>query len=105
MNLIEVLRKCARFLMIALCVPALGCQSLSLQKSSPNGTPVWIDTDPAVGVKERDVDDGLALIQSFHSPELEIKGISVVFGNASLDQVFPIGKEIARRFGPKGVQT
>ena len=29
---------------------------------------VWIDTDPAVGAPDRDVDDGLALLQAFHSP-------------------------------------
>ncbi len=62
--------------------------------------PVWIDTDPAIGVPERDVDDGFALIQAFHSPELEIRGVSVVFGNAPLDRGVPIAERLTRAFGP-----
>ena len=34
--------------------------------AAPASTPVWIDTDPAIGEPERDVDDGLALVQAFH---------------------------------------
>ena len=66
--------------------------------------PVWIDTDPSVqqeGVHE--VDDGFALVQAFRSKELEIRGVSVVFGNAPLARAFPIGQEIVRRYGRKGV--
>ncbi|MPY89472.1 MAG: nucleoside hydrolase [Luteitalea sp.] len=66
---------------------------------------VWIDTDPAVGIPERDVDDGLALIQAFHSPELVIRGVSVVFGNAPLADAFPIGQRVVERFGPRGLQV
>jgi pyrimidine-specific ribonucleoside hydrolase len=55
---------------------------------------VWIDTDPAAGIKNRDVDDGLALLQAFYSPEIKIEGISVVFGNTPLKQAFPIAKEM-----------
>ena len=66
-------------------------------------TPVWIDTDPAIGEPERDVDDGVAMIQAFHSPELAIRGISVVFGNASLERGLPIAQDLTRRFGPKDV--
>ena len=61
---------------------------------------VWIDTDPAAGVHERDVDDALALVQAFRSPELRLRGISVVYGNCSLAEGFPIAEELARRFGP-----
>jgi pyrimidine-specific ribonucleoside hydrolase len=66
---------------------------------------VWIDTDPAVGVKDRDVDDGFALLQAFHSPELRLRGVSVVFGNTTLDRAWPIGRSIVRRFGPSGVRA
>jgi inosine-uridine nucleoside N-ribohydrolase len=66
---------------------------------------VWIDTDPAVGVKARDVDDGLALLQAFHSPELAVRGVSVVFGNTSLSRAWPIGRTIVRRFGPAGLHA
>ncbi len=66
-------------------------------------TAVWIDTDPAVGLPRADVDDGLALVQAFHSPELAVRGIGVVFGNAPLADAMPIAVEIARRFGPPGL--
>lgn len=66
-------------------------------------TPVWIDTDPAVGLPRADVDDGLALVQAFRSPELAVRGVSVVFGNAPLADAVPIAHEIARRFGPPGL--
>jgi len=66
---------------------------------------VWIDTDPAIGVPKCDVDDGLALIQAFHSPELCIRGVSAVFGNAPLSKAFPIAREIVERFGPPGLSV
>ena len=62
--------------------------------------PVWIDTDPALGEPERDVDDGFALVQAFRSPELEIRGVSVVFGNAPLDRGVPIARRLVAQFGP-----
>lgn len=67
--------------------------------------PVWIDTDPSVSGGGHEVDDGFALIQSFHSPELELRGVSVVFGNAPLATTWPIGREIVEKFGPKGLQA
>ena len=67
--------------------------------------PVWIDTDPSVAPGGHEVDDGFALIQAFHSPELEVRGVSVVFGNAPLETAWPIGKEIVEKFGPKGLKA
>ena len=66
---------------------------------------VWIDTDPSVALGGHEVDDGLAHIQAFHSPELEIQGISAVFGNAELPRTFSIAKEIVSRFGPTGLNV
>lgn len=80
----------------AVMVPAAGAQG-------PEPVPVWIDTDPAIGEPERDVDDGVALIQAFHSPELAIRGISVVFGNAALEQGVPIARRLTSEFGPPGL--
>ena len=68
-------------------------------------TPVWIDTDPAIGEPERDVDDGLALVQAFHSPELDLRGVSVVFGNAELVRGLPIARRLAKDFGPPGLKV
>jgi inosine-uridine nucleoside N-ribohydrolase len=65
--------------------------------------PVWIDTDPAIGEPERDVDDGVALVQAFHSPELDIRGVSVVFGNAALDRGLPIARRLVADYGPAGL--
>ena len=66
---------------------------------------VWLDVDPAVLRGGHEPDDGLALIQSFHSPELEVRGVSIVFGNSALEQGYPNGQEIVKRFGPKGVEV
>ncbi len=62
---------------------------------------VWLDVDTATGIG--DVDDGLMLIQGFHSPEVNIRGISVVFGNAPLDRALPIARAITTRFGPQAI--
>ena len=69
-------------------------------RAVPPPIPVWIDTDPAVGEPDRDVDDGLALLQAFRSPELEIRGVSVVFGNAELARGLPIARRLVRDYGP-----
>ncbi len=62
--------------------------------------PVWMDVDPAVMRGGHEPDDGLALLQAFHSEELDVRGVSVVFGNSPLETGYPIAREIARRFGP-----
>ena len=72
-------------------------------QSARTPTAVWIDTDPAVGVTDRDVDDGIALWQAFASPEIEVRGVSVVFGNAALAQAWPIGRRLVRELGPAGL--
>ena len=43
--------------------------------------PVWIDADPAYGEPLRDTDDVFALLQAFGSPELDVRGVSIVHGN------------------------
>lgn len=67
--------------------------------------PVWIDTDPSVARGGHEVDDGFALIQAFHSPKLEVRGVSVVFGNAPLTTTWPIGRQIVSQFGPRGLEV
>lgn len=64
-----------------------------------NTSSVWIDTDTAIGVPGADVDDGLALIQAFHSPELQVRGISSVYGNAPLSDTDRLAREVSARFG------
>ena len=67
--------------------------------------PVWIDTDPSIRPGGHEVDDGFALIQAFHSRELTIRGVSLVFGNAPLDVEIPIGREIVEQYGPPGLEV
>jgi inosine-uridine nucleoside N-ribohydrolase len=79
----------------------LGALSCTAQTTFP----VWIDTDPSVERGGHEVDDGFALVQAFHSPELEIQGVSIVFGNAPLSKAWQIGTEIVEKFGPKGLHV
>lgn len=60
---------------------------------------VWIDTDPSIGLPFRDVDDGLALLQAFRTPNFRIKGISTSYGNASLKSVTSIAHNLVQRYG------
>jgi purine nucleosidase len=65
---------------------------------------IWLDVDTSTGitaVRPRDVDDGLAMLMAFHSPEVAVRGLSVVFGNADLHDEMPIARDIIARFGPK----
>jgi len=62
---------------------------------------VWLDVDTANG--KGDVDDGLMLIQAFQSPELRVRGVSVQFGNSTLEHAVPIARHIIDRYGPNGM--
>jgi inosine-uridine nucleoside N-ribohydrolase len=87
---------------VASVVAALVLGALLSAAAAPQ-VPVWIDADTAVGVPDRDVDDGVALLQAFHSPELRIEGVSIVFGNTDLERAWPIGQSIVHRFGPEAL--
>lgn len=73
---------------------ALGCVAMARGQVD-----VWIDTDPSIGMPGRDADDGFALVQAFHSPEIRVRGISTTWGNAPGPDTFRIAREIATRFG------
>src|SRR5450631_1526006 len=64
---------------------------------------VWIDTDPSVARGGHEIDDGIALLDAFASPELDIRGVSIVYGNADLPAASRIGRELVELFGPKGL--
>jgi len=57
---------------------------------------VWIDTDLSVGMKRHvregycDVDDGYAVLQLMKADNVEIKGISAVFGNTLIENAYPL---------------
>jgi len=85
-----------------LVLPAMG--SLRAATTAPDASTridVWLDVDTANGVG--DVDDGLMMIQAFHSPELRVRGVSVVFGNTDIDKAEHVANQIISRFGPPGM--
>ena len=60
---------------------------------------VWIDTDVSIGSPIREVDDAYALVLAFHSPEIQIAGISTSYGNAPLGHTTRAARELVRLFG------
>ena len=48
------------------------CGRHAAREITPPMTDVWIDTDPSIGVPLHEADDGFALVQAFHSPEVRI---------------------------------
>ena len=62
---------------------------------------VWLDTDPAIGVRFRDLDDGLAILMLLASPEVSLEGISINFGNVNADRGFAVAKEVLAVAGAK----
>ncbi len=67
---------------------------------------VWVDTDLAVGMKRyhregySDVDDGYAVLQLFKADNIDIIGISAVFGNTRIDDAYRLCKEMVSEFSP-----
>ncbi len=84
---------------------ALATTALLCSMNTHAQTEVWLDVDVAAGIPNRDVDDALALVQAFNSPELKIRGISAVFGNAPLADGLPIAREVLEKFGPAGLEV
>ena len=60
--------------------------------------PLIIDTDAALGVvhegRPRDVDDAYAIVAALNAPEVEVLGITTVFGNAPLALADRVAREI-----------
>lgn len=61
---------------------------------SPFPLPILIDTDPGI-------DDMLALLLALESPELDVRGISVSYGNTVVEHAFRNAVEILRRAGAR----
>jgi len=62
-------------------------------------TRILVDTDPNMWVPRRDVDDALALLFLLASPEVEIEGITVNFGNVSAPVGYAAARELLDRVG------
>lgn len=65
-----------------------------------------IDTDVALGVwhggRPRDIDDGFAIVEAINNPDLNLLGVTCVFGNGPIDEVVRVAREITDL---KGVDT
>jgi inosine-uridine nucleoside N-ribohydrolase len=67
-------------------------------------TTVWIDTDVSIGSPIREVDDAFALVLAFHSPEIQIAGLTTTYGNASLGHTTRAARDLVEKFGrPAGL--
>ncbi|HET8858394.1 nucleoside hydrolase [Marivirga sp.] len=70
---------------------------------------IWIDTDLSVGMKRHiregycDVDDGFALLQLFKADNIDIKGISAVFGNTQIDDAYRLCQKMSNEFAKKEI--
>jgi purine nucleosidase len=57
---------------------------------------VIIDCDPAIGYKNRDIDDGLAIFLLLSSPEIRVEGITINFGNVKAQDGLKSAREVLR---------
>ncbi len=61
-------------------------------------TRLLIDTDVALGIEDqgrpRDIDDGFAIVEAINSEDIDLAGITTVFGNASHDSVCRVANEL-----------
>jgi pyrimidine-specific ribonucleoside hydrolase len=64
-----------------------------------DATTVWIDTDVSIGSPIREVDDAFALVLAFHSPEIQIAGVSTTYGNAPIGHTTRAARDLVRQFG------
>ena len=48
---------------------------------------VVVDTDISLGTPGAEIDDGTALMMIINSPEISLRGVNLVFGNTSLENV------------------
>ncbi|HET9041347.1 MAG TPA: nucleoside hydrolase [Gemmatimonadales bacterium] len=67
---------------------------------------IWIDTDAACGhARTADPDDCLAILLLARTPDVELVGISTVFGNAPLDVTDRTTRELAALLRGEGVDV
>lgn len=75
---------------------------MSLVRGEPHvdrPSPVWIDTDAACDGGNADPDDCFAMLILMQSPDVEIVGVSTVFGNAPLPVVDRTTRDLVGRVG------
>ena len=61
-------------------------------------TSLVIDSDVALGVhhegRPRDIDDGFAIVEAINASDLDLLGVTTVYGNAPHDDVYRVANEI-----------
>lgn len=61
-------------------------------------TDLIIDTDVAMGIwhegRPRDIDDGFAIVEAINNPRLNLLGVTCVFGNGPIDEVYRVAQEL-----------
>lgn len=62
-------------------------------------TKIIIDTDISIGIADRDVDDGLAIVMANNSQQLNISAITLSYGNSSLVNVQEAMKSLNKYLG------
>lgn len=60
---------------------------------------IIFDCDNTLGVKDCDVDDGLALLYLLGCPEAELLGITVTYGNNKLEVVYETCRKMLKELG------
>lgn len=98
----------ARVVLIAASGLFFSCSEKKTEYPTPEGSPppvkkVWVDADLAIGVQNPnglygDVDDGFALMHLLLAKNVEVVGISTVFGNTDLEHAYELGLEIRNAF-------
>lgn len=83
-------------LWLALVVVAVGC-SRPPADTSDGRRAVWLDISPAIGDPPRDPGDALALLQAAGTPQLQLRGVSITFGNVPLVRGYPVAAELLER--------
>ncbi len=67
---------------------------------------IWVDFDPACGVrKAADVDDCLALIPLLTAKDLQVVGISTTYGNAKIEQTHETALRLASVLNAQGISV
>ncbi len=66
-------------------------------------TKIIVDYDNTMGLENKDIDDGIALLYLMGRDDVEIVGITLTDGNADVDEIEKSHKTFARTFGLEGI--
>lgn len=83
--------------LVALAIAATAACGRDTPAPADGRTAVWLDISPAFGDPLRDPGDALAFLQANGSGRLNVRGVSVTFGNVPLVRGFPAAQELMTR--------